>query len=137
MYGSGGGNTVCHLNTDAAESSLCGNCSGGTAFGVGSEVVESSSKVNETGKEGKDSGELAGDKDSKPKEEHSGSGSKESDVIGRESEGSVEDSAMVGVCGEFGAGNTVSWGGDKMVDAEEVVRVEEVVNIDFSKVQNG
>lgn len=35
IYGSGGGNTVCHLNTDAAESSLCGNSSGGNACGVG------------------------------------------------------------------------------------------------------
>lgn len=136
MYGSGGGNTVCHLNTDAAVSSLCSNSSGGTAFGVGSEVLESSSKVNEVGREGKGPGELAGDKGSKPNEEHSGSGSKDSDIIVGESEGSVEDSVMVCVCSEFGAGNTASRPGDKMLGADEVVRVEEMVDIDVPKVQN-
>lgn len=136
MYRSGGGNTVCHLKTDAAESLMCGNSSGGTSFGVGSGVVESSCKVNEVGREDKGSGELAGDKGSKPKEEHSGSGSKESDFIVGESEGSVDNSVMVGVCGEFEAGNTVSRGGDKMGDREEVARVEEMMDIDFPGVQH-
>lgn len=132
MYGSGGGNTVCHLNIHAAESSLCANSSGGTAFGVPSEVVQLSCKVIEVGREGKGSGELAGDKGSKPKEEHSGSASKESDFIVGESEGSVEDSVRVGICGEFAAGNTVSTGG-----GEEVARVEEMMDRDVPRVQNG
>lgn len=137
MYGSGRGNTVCHLNTDAVESSLCGNSSGGTGCGVGSHVVESSSKANEAGRGGKGSGELAGDKGSKPKEEHSGSGSKESDFLVGESKGSVEDSVMVGVCGEFRAGNTVSKGGDKTGDTEEVARVDEMVDLVVPRVQDG
>lgn len=99
--------------------------------------MESSCKVTVTGREGKGSGELAGDKGSKLKEEHSGSGSKESDFIVRESEGNVEDSVMAGVCGEFGAGNTLSRGGDKMGDAEEVDRVEEIVDIGVPRVQTG
>lgn len=128
---------MCHLNTEAAESSLCCNSLGDTAFGGGSEVVESRSRANKMGREGKGSGELAGDKGSKPNEEHSGSGSKESDFIVGESEGSVEDSVMVGVCGEFGAGNTVSRVGDKMKDVEEVARVEEMVDTDVPRVQDG
>lgn len=107
MYGSGGGNTVCHLNTHGV-TSLPSGSSSGTAFRVGSEVVELSSKANAVGREGKGSGELAGDKVSKPKEEHSGSGSKESDFMVGSSEGSEEDSVMVEVCGEFGAGIAVS-----------------------------
>lgn len=137
MYGSGGGNTVCHLNTDAEESSLCCNSSGHTAFGVVSEVLASSSKANEMGREGNGSGELAGDKGSKPNEEHSGSGSEESDFIVDESEGSVDDSVMVGVCGEFGASNTVSSGGDNVGDTEEVARVEEMLDMHVLCVQNG
>lgn len=128
---------MCHLNTDAEESSLCCSSSGHTSFGVVSEVVASSSKENEMGREGNGSGELAGDKGSKPNEEHSGSGSKESDFIVDESEGSVDDSVMVGVCGEFGAGNTVSRGGDNTGDTEEVARVEEMLDIHVLCVQNG
>lgn len=95
--------------------------------------MESSCKVNKAGIGGKGSGELAGNKGSKPKEEHSGSGSKESDSF-IESGGSVEDSAMVEACGEIGAGNTVSRSGDEMGDREEVVSVAEIVAVD---VQNG
>lgn len=134
-YGSGGGNTVCHLKTDMAESSLSGNSSGGTTAGVGSKGVEWSSKAIDAGREGNGSGEAAGDKCSKPKGEHSGSESKTSDDL--ESEGSVEDSVMVGVWGALRAGNTLSKGDGEMEDAEEVARVEEMVDKDIPTVQNG
>ncbi len=140
MYGSGRGNTVCHLNTDTAEVSLSGNSSGGSVFGVDSEGVRLSCKVREAGREGKGPGELAGDKGSKPKEEHSGSGTKESDFIAVKSEGSVEDSVMVCVFGEFRAGNTMSRGGDKIGDKEEVARVDEIIeeiDLDNPRLQNG
>lgn len=135
MYCSVGGNTVCHLNTDSAESSFSSNSSGGTTAGVGSEGAEFSSKSITAGKEGKGSGELAGDKDSNPKGEHLGSGSKESGDF--ESESSVEGSVMVGVWGVFGSGNTVSTGGDKTKVAEEVARVEEMVDKDIPREQIG
>ena len=77
MHGSGGGNIVCHLNTDSVESSLCCNSSGGTAFGVGLEVVDSSSKANEAGRGGKGSEEPVGNKGSKAKDKHSGTGGKQ------------------------------------------------------------
>lgn len=86
------------------------------------------------GREGKGSGELAGDSGSKLNDEHSGSGSNESDFIVGESEGSPEDSVTVGVCGEVGAGNTVSRGGDRMGDA---ARVEEMADIEVPRVQKG
>lgn len=121
---------MCHLNTHVVESSPCGSSSGSSAFGDA--VAESSCNVIEVGRDGKGSGELAGDKGSKPKEEHSGSGSKESDVTAGESEGSAEDSVMAGVCGELEAGNTVSVGG-----GEEVARVEEMMPIDVPRVQKG
>lgn len=108
-YGSGGGNTVCHLNTDEAESWFCREISG--ALGAGSDVVELRCKVNDEGRDCKFSGEPSGDKGSKPKDEHSGSGSKEPDFAA--SEGSVEGSGMVGVSEEFGAGNTWSRDSDK------------------------
>lgn len=132
MYGLGRGNTVCHLNTDA---SLCCNSSGDTACGGGSEVLQSNSRANERGREGNGSGELAGDNSSKANEEHSGSGSKESDLLVGESEGSVEESLMV--CGKCGAGNTVSWVGDQIGGSEEVARVEEMVDKDVPRAQNG
>lgn len=125
MYRSGGGNTVCHLNT---ESLLCASSSGGPALGVCSGAADWSCKVKEVGREGKGSGELAGDKGSKPKEEHSGSDSKVSAFRVGECKGSVDDSVMVGVCTESEAGSTVSKGGDRV--GEEVAMVEEMVDID-------
>lgn len=117
---------MCHLNTDV--SVLWGNCSG-TASGVRSETVESSCNANEVGREGKSSGELAGDKGSKPKEEHSGSGSKESDFILGGSEGSVDELVTVSVCGKFEEDNTVSRGGGK------TGLVGDMMYLDFLRVQ--
>lgn len=132
-YGSGRGNTVCHLNTD--ESLFGGESSGGSAVQAASDDVASSSKAIESGRGGKGSGELARDKGSKPKDEHSGSGRKDSDFKVGESEGSVEDSG--GVCGELETGNTVSRGGDKRGGADEVASVEERVDVDSPRVENG
>lgn len=118
---------MCHLKTDV--SVLWGNCSGGVASGVVSETVESSCNVNEVGREGKSSGELAGDKGSKPKEEHSGSGSKDSDFVVGGSEGSADESVMVGVCGKSEEGNTVSGGGGKT--GQEVAGAGDTMYLDF------
>lgn len=62
------GNTVCHLKTD--ELLLCWGSSKDSAVLAGADVAESSSKANEAGRGGNGSGELAGDKGSKSKEEH-------------------------------------------------------------------
>lgn len=72
----------------------------------------------ESGKEGRCSGELAGDKVSKPKEEQPGSGSNESGFKLPESECSVED--RQGVCAMLGTGNTELQGGDKVGNTDEV-----------------
>lgn len=100
--------------------------------GAVSETVELSCNVNEVGREGNSSGELAGDKGSKPKEEHSGSGSKESDFVMGGSEGSVDES--VSVCGKFEEGNTVSGGGGKM--GQEVAGLGDMMYLDFLGVQH-
>lgn len=102
--------------------------------GAVSETVELSCNVNEVGREGNSSGELAGDKGSKPKEEHSGSGSKESDFVMGGSEGSVDESVTVGVCGKLEEGNTVSGGGAKM--GQEVAGVGDMMYLDFLGVQH-
>lgn len=87
------------------------------------------SNDKEAGSGGKCSGELAGDKGSKPKEEHSGSKSKDS--VFRASEGNEED-CSTGVVGEFGA-DTVWRGGDKREGSDEVEHVEK----DSEREQNG
>lgn len=128
---SGGGNTVCHLKTDKV---LLGTWSSGGSTGhAASEAPESSSKAKEAGRGGRGSGELAGDSGSKSKEEHSGSGSNESDLRAHGSEGSVEDS--VGICGEFRAGNTVFKRGNKVEEESEVEHVRRAAG-DDPKVQN-
>lgn len=84
----------------------------------------------EAGSGGKGSGELAGDKGSKPKEEHSGSKSKDS--VFRASEGN-EEVSPTGAVGESGADNTVWRGGDRREGSDEVEHVEK----DTVREQNG
>lgn len=122
---------MCHLKTDV--SVLWGNCSGAAVSGVLSDTAELSCNVNEVGREGKGSGELAGDKGSKPKEEHSGSGSKESDLVVGGSEGSVDESVMVGVCGKLEEGNAVSGGADKT--GQKAAGID-MMDLDFMEVQH-
>lgn len=135
MYCSDGGNTVCHLKTDAVEFLLFSNSFGGAALEVGPETAGSSCKVNELGRDGKGSGELAGEKGSKLKEGHSGSGSRESDFKVGESEGSVDDSVADSVCEDFEVGNTETMDEDKIGDKDEVVELEEMMDVDFSGVK--
>lgn len=113
---------MCHLKT---ESLPCAESSGGPAPGVSSEAADWSWNVKEVGREGKGSGELAGDKGSKPKEEHSGSDSKVSDFRVGESKGSVDESE---------AGSTVSKGGDTV--GHEVAIDEEMIDVDAPEEQH-
>lgn len=139
MYGSGGGNTVCHLNTDPASivSLFCGSSTFGTALDVDSDGAEFSSKAIEAGRGGKDSGELAGDKGSNPKGEHSGSGSKVSEVIKGDPGGGKVDSVR-SVCGISGVVNTVlSSRVDDTGDVDEVAGAGEMVDTDVPRAQNG
>lgn len=119
---------MCHLNTELLFGSRSSEAPGGKGA---SEDAESSSRANEAGREGKGSGELAGDRGSKSKDEHSGSGREDSVFGGWESGGSVEDSADV--VGEFWEGNTVFGINDEVAHVEGVdvgVLKGDVVNTD-------
>lgn len=75
---------MCHLKTDELLWPLSSAC-------FVSKVMESSWTAWEQARETKGSGELAGEKDSKQNDEHSGSGS--SGIMGEESDSSAEDFA--------------------------------------------
>lgn len=116
-----GGNTVCHLKTEDSTSEELFRCSKSTsAVSAGSR-----SKANDPGMAGNASGELAGDKGSYPKDEHSGSGRGELSV------GNVQDSC---VCDESETGNTAPSCGQHL---EEVVVIGVGEIVEVSRMQNG
>lgn len=122
---------MCHLKTELLFGSRSSDCSVGKAA---SEAVESSSKANEAGREGKGSGELAGDRGSKSKDEHSGSGREDSVFRGWGSGGSVD------VGSELWEGNTSFRMDDEVVHVEGggvgVLR-EEVANTGVTSGMSG
>lgn len=92
--------------------------------------------MNESARAGNGSGELAGDIGSNVKEEHSGSGSEETDLIVGELGSSVDDSVIARVCGDLFTCNTVSMGCDKTGESSEVDKREETVGVKSSRVHN-